>query len=624
MDLDRLVALLAGEISGVRAKQRVEELTRFHRIQASPGYNEALEHVQGLLEEAGVESKVHAYPADGKSKTYEWTAPPAWTVRSGSLRQIEPKKRGLVSFDEVPQSVVAHSPGGGFEGELIHVGTGMADGDYTKADVRGKFALASGRASEVEKRAGERGAVGVVIYPDSERAAADYNLVQYQSIFPRAEAIADLVPAFSISRRQADDLLKALERGTVRLAGKIDAEFVEGELRVLEAFVRGEDPDAGEAVLVAHICHPRQSANDNASGSGLLVELARALQALRGDIGLRHTVRFVWVPEFYGTLPWSVGHTEELRRAYHVLNLDMVGQSPDLIGEPLRISRVPNATPSYLNACIPQIAARVAALAVTAPGGSSRSLHWLFEVPCGGSDHLVFGAAPHRLPAVMIHHNDPYWHTSSDTLEKVDPTRLEEVGILAGALALLPLAAAESGPLMLEWLLEYGVRAIARASGLARQLDLRRGRRLLEIALRIEEDRLDDMSAAIPGGVEQPCLDRHKVALRGACKHALGLLTDEGAAAGPAVAGQRPRQIIDGPLVYAVTERLDEEETAFFDEKLSAEHRAVAQSLLGLCDGTRSVEEIGLQMMLEFDRVLSMDDIERGIALLVKTGYVER
>ena len=281
MNLDRLVARLDEEISGARAKRIAEEISRFHRIQGSPGYSDAIEHVRAALAAAGIESKVHEYPADGRSKTYEWTAPPAWVVRSGSLRQTDPVERPLASFDEISQSVVAHSPGGAVDGELVHVGGGSADEDYEGVDVRGKLVLACGRASEVEKKAGPRGAVGIVIYPDSERASADHDLVQYQGIFPRADAIEALVPAFSISRREADRLIKALGRGPVRLRGEIDAEFIDGRLRVLEALVRGEDPNAGEVVLVAHICHPRQSANDNASGSGLLVEMARTLQSLR-------------------------------------------------------------------------------------------------------------------------------------------------------------------------------------------------------------------------------------------------------------------------------------------------------------------------------------------------------
>ena len=155
MDLDRLVSRLAEEISGARAKRIAEEISRFHRIQGSPGYNDAIEHVRSSLAAAGIESKIHAYPADGRSKTYEWTAPPAWVVRSGSLRQTDPVERHLASFDEIPQSVIAHSPGGTVEGELVHVGGGTDDADYDGADVRGKLVLACGRASEVEKKAAE-------------------------------------------------------------------------------------------------------------------------------------------------------------------------------------------------------------------------------------------------------------------------------------------------------------------------------------------------------------------------------------------------------------------------------------------------------------------------------------
>jgi len=622
MNLDRLISRLKDEVSGARAQRVVERIARYHRIQGSPGYDEAIEYVRGLLDEAGIESNVHAYPADGKAKTYEWTAPPAWDVRSGSLHQIAPSERLLVSFDEVPQGVVAHSPGGRFEGELVDVGAGTDDAGYEGAEVDGRVILASGRVSEVEKQAGSRGAVAIVAYPDSERASADHDLVQYQGIFPRAEAIEGLVPAFSISRRTADRLQKTLRREAVTVRGEIDAAFVDGDLRVLEAFVRGSDPEAGETILVAHICHPRQSANDNASGAGLMVELARTLQRLREEIGLRHTVRFVWVPEFYGTLPWSAAHVDELSHAHFVFNLDMVGQSPDEIGEPLRISRVPNAVPSYLNACIEPVARRVASLSAVAPGGSRRPFHWSFDVPCGGSDHLVFAAAPHRIPAVMVHHDDPYWHTSHDTVDKVDPSRLGQVGILCATLALLPTTTSDDPHRILEWLLAFGVGALARASALARRLDRAQGRRLLEIALRIEKERVADFACDLPNAFDG-VVERHASALRAAHAHGVGLLGDD-ALADSVSSGARPTRIVDGPLVYTVTERLDEEENAFFRETLAAEHRAVAESLLGLCDGTRSIEEIALQLALDFERPFSIEEVDRGVQLLAKAGYVDR
>jgi len=80
---------------------------------------------------------------------------------------------------------------------------------------------------------------------------------------------------------------------------------------------------------------------------------------------------------------------------------------------------------------------------------------------------------------------------------------------------------------------------------------------------------------------------------------------------------------IDGPLVYAVTDRFDEEEREFFKETLSANHRALAEGLLNLCDGTRMAEEIALRLSLDLGRILAVSDVMRGIELLAKAGYLE-
>ncbi|RLE33224.1 hypothetical protein DRJ24_05555, partial [Candidatus Acetothermia bacterium] len=172
MNLEETLSALASAISGSRAKGIVAEISRFNRIQASPGYDRALEYVRGLLAEAGIETSVDRFPADGRSKTYGWTAPPAWTIHSGKLVQIEPTEEELVSFDEVSQGIVVHSPAGMFEGELVHVGRGDSPADYEGMEIEGRFVLASGRATDVEREVRKRAGVGFVIYPDGERASA--------------------------------------------------------------------------------------------------------------------------------------------------------------------------------------------------------------------------------------------------------------------------------------------------------------------------------------------------------------------------------------------------------------------------------------------------------------------
>jgi len=298
----------------------------------------------------------------------------------------------------------------------------------------------------------------------------------------------------------------------------------------------------------------------------------------------------------------------------------MVGQSPERIGSPLRIFRVPNDLPTYLNAVFEPLAARVGGMKVCiSPGGSARPLHFIVDRPSGGSDHLVFSAPPHRLPAAMFGHDDPYWHSDLDTVENVDPTRMKHVMMIAATIALLPSLAGEEGDLLRGWTFAYSVRELMQASALARMLDPGEGRCLVNISLRIEEERTESLKRILPdpsgfGGFSIRIL--REIADR------LIASLPEPAARGVEDPSLRPRRLIDGPLLYAVTERFDDEEEAFFKERLSANHRALVEGILNLCDGSHTAEEIALQLSLDFGRIVPADDVKRGIELLEKAGYV--
>jgi len=615
MRFEYILQSLTGSISGARATGHVAKIAEFHRIQASPGYDEAVRYVEGELRKLGVETSVSEFPADGKTETYGWIAPTGWRIGSGRLRQLEPAERTLCAYDAVPTSILGQSAGGRAEGGLVHVGKGT-EPELVGADLAGAFVLTCGQARAVLKRILGRGPVGLIVYPDTERAAASYDLVQYAGLFPQAGELDTTPMGFSISRRAADRLIEQLGKGPVRLRGEVDAEYPDGTMRILEAVIPGTDPSAGEALLVAHLCHPSPSANDNASGSGLLLELARALRELSGETPLHHAVRLLWVPEFNGTIPWAAASVEKLRNVRFVLNLDMVGQSPEAIGEPFRVSRIPNVRPTYLTACFEPILTRIAEDEATfSSQGIRRPLHWTLAPPCGGSDHLVFQATPHGLPATMLHHNDPYWHTSMDTVDKVDPTRLKQVGVLTAALAALPTWAADEARLLGAWLLAFSSRELARAGSLMRQIEPKRGDRLVATAFTIEKARAEALRDLV--GAAAWNLDQHVEALDSiAATFADGLPDVEASEA------TGPRRVLDGPVRFAIVDGFSDEERSFFEEKLSANHRAVVESLVNLCDGGRTIEEIASHLTLDFGRPFSVADTERSVELLAKSGYL--
>jgi len=616
MAFEQTVQFLIESLSGVRAKAHVSDVARFHRIQASPGYDEAIDFIRDALGRIGVDRSISSFPADGRTETYGWTAPIGWRIRSGRLRSLEPEARLLCSYDDVAISVLGQSAAGRANGELVHIGKGTAPGDVEGTELEGRFVLTCGQPREILRRIRGRKAVGLVLYPDSERAAASYDLVQYAGLFPKADELEATPMGFSISRRAADRLIAQLAKGPVQVEGEIDADYFSGSMQVLEAEVPGTDPTAGAVLLVAHLCHPHPSANDNASGSGLLIEVARSLNALRRERPLRNAVRFLWVPEFNGALPWAAANAERLRDVQFVVNLDMVGQSPEMLGEPLRVFRVPNVRPSYLNACFEPILTRVGADgAALSSQGSRRPLHWIVDVPSGGSDHLVFQASPHALPAAMFGHDDPYWHTDLDTIDKVDPTRLKHVGLATALLAALPTWALEEGPRLAGWLLGFSGREMARAADLSRKMERARGRRLVAVAAAIERARGEALHRLI--GDRGWDVARHENALAGI----------EEAVAGPSsgasvVSDACPERSIDGPVRFEIVETLNDDERAFVEEKLSAHHRAVIESLVNLCDGARDADEIALRLTLDFGAPFSVADTERSVELLTKTGYL--
>lgn len=109
MNTEKLLSLLREEISGVRAREYVANITRFHRIQASPGFHEAATYVYNELKKNGIEVGLWKFKTDGKKKYFEFTSPIGWDVEEGYLEIMEPKRQKIADFSKIPTSIVAHS-----------------------------------------------------------------------------------------------------------------------------------------------------------------------------------------------------------------------------------------------------------------------------------------------------------------------------------------------------------------------------------------------------------------------------------------------------------------------------------------------------------------------------------
>jgi hypothetical protein len=443
--LDSRIRNLLGEsLSGELAKEHVIQITRHHRVQGSRGYRAAAEYVLQQLRNYGFSEKdayIESFKSDGKVVYQTWQSPSGWDITWGELRMLQPYDERIVGYPEIAMSVITYSNPGDVTAELVWVGEGTSDDDYKGKDVSGKMVLATGYGGAVHRLAVLKyGARAVVCYLDDDRAKDHPDMLQYTGMWPRTEELDRVTFGFNLSHRQGEklrDLIasgkKVILRGQVRGIG-LEPYFMD----VVVAHLRGSEKAEEELVLSAHLDHPKESANDNASGSAAILDMARVFKQLT-DSGrlpkLKRSLRFVWVPEWNGMMPYIDAHPElvgpELGGKFlGNVNLDMVGENQELLHSMMIITKTPGSLPSVINDVVENMAQMVDGMDLRSTRGSQSLFNYRVTPYSGGSDHMMF--IDRKIPGAMIVHGPDYTHhTSDDTPDKVDPVELRRAEMIA-------------------------------------------------------------------------------------------------------------------------------------------------------------------------------------------------
>ena len=156
---------LQKECSGAAAYQTIADISRFHRIQASPGFRQAAEYIHERLAEAGVQAKVLDYPANTDTAFWGARSFQEWDAHAGALHLIEPQDqtRKLADYREVPLSLIPRSVAFEGEAELVAVDKGEKPSEYEGLDVASKVVLTRGNVGRVYDLAVlRRDAVGIL------------------------------------------------------------------------------------------------------------------------------------------------------------------------------------------------------------------------------------------------------------------------------------------------------------------------------------------------------------------------------------------------------------------------------------------------------------------------------
>ena len=640
--------LLHEALSGESAKEHVIQITRFNRVQASRGYRSAAQYVLSQLRSFGFDEKdayIESFPSDGIIEYQTWQSPSGWDISSAELRMKEPYDERIVGYPEIGMSVITCSNAGEATAELVWVGAGTADADYTGKQVKGKFVLATGYGGEVHRQAVlKRGAKAVVCYLDDARAKGHPDMLQYTGMWPKPDELKRVTFGFNLTRHQGEKLRTLLASGTrVVVHGSVKGKGLEPFfMDVVVAHIRGTGPEGKELVLSAHLDHPKESANDNASGSGAILDMARAMKELTqtGRLpGPRHSVRFLWVPEWNGTMAYLDKHTELLGvplggKFLANVNMDMVGENLELLHSQLIITRTPDSTPSILDDVIQNMTEMMDGMNIRTPRGSASVPNYRIVPYGGGSDHMMF--IDRKIPGVMLVHSDYTHHTSDDTPDKVDPAELERCQVIGGSAIwfLASLKQEEAMDLLLAGT-QNALARIAAAGRTAHRLTMVQGdsakksaryeaANLLLRTFRRENERLasilnfcrtDELEAAV----------KAKQEILGQVFQALAMEFSVGAErVGPDGQGDMriPVRTTRGPLDFGLPQsKLSDEDRQWYQSKeftLDGDERF---ELVNFIDGQRTIAEIRDMLSAEFG-LISTQTVSHYIDDLVKAGVV--
>lgn len=428
-----LLETVRAEASGDRALESVRALSRFHRVQASPGYDRAAEWLAGQLESYGYGVEIETVAGDGRTRILGQLMPEGWECAHalGTLVDGGARER-LCDYAAEKLSLVLRSAPVRGRFPIIALADGTRPEDYAGIEVRGKVVLTRGAVERVHELAVvERGGAGILFHgrrlvPPVRDRFDDPDALTYTSFWwgegaPRGWG-------FVVSPRTGERLLERLRDGAMlELEADIQSRAFPTSIPLVSTRLPGTTP--GEVLVMAHLCHPQPSANDNASGAAAALEAARVLSVLRargafGDHG--RSVRFLWVPEITGTYAWLGQDATRARGTVAALNLDMVGEDQERCGSTFLLEHPPCFAASFAEELLLRIRAQAVDWVPSFSGPGHYSMTRLGEVPfSGGSDHYVLIDPATGIPCPMlIQWPDRYYHSSHDTPDKTSPASL--------------------------------------------------------------------------------------------------------------------------------------------------------------------------------------------------------
>ena len=445
---------IVGESSGDTAFNHTLAMAGFNRDRQPEEYKSTFleaNYVLGRLKDYGF--------ADAEIVRYKGGK--TWDGIKGELWEISPNRRKIASYTDMRAMLASGSNSADVEADLIWVEEGTAE-DLKDLDVTDKIVVTSGSAYGVHQIAcQQKGAAGVISFI-SPRPLIDPLAIPWSGV--RGSASQPAKFAFFLPPREGHILRNRLLRGEkIRVHAEVESKMEDYEIQDVVCSIPGTNKNAQEIIFSAHLFegYTKQGANDNISGCAAILDMARTLKVLIDQGRLprpRRTIRFLWAPEFSGTIPWVNAHKDLMEKTLCNINLDMVGLELLRTHAFMTLMRTTFGNAHYINDVMENYYRFVGEsnrtlvtnsfdqsfpFRMVSPSGSEDPFIYYMGTHQGASDHEVFNDWGVGVPGVIMNTwPDRWYHTSEDRTDKMDPTQMKRV-VIIGAAAAYTIASAD-------------------------------------------------------------------------------------------------------------------------------------------------------------------------------------
>lgn len=400
-------------VSKERLMSDTETIARWVRLSGSEEEREAFDHVEEVLRGLGLETERHM------GRAYV------------SLPENAELEVGSERLHAIAHSMAKSTPDGGLRLPMVYVGGGK-DGDYAAVDARGGISLVDGMAMPGKVMAAERAGAAALVCANADEHVHEMIVSPiWGSPTPETRDRLPSIPVVSIGAKEAKTLREILDRdpgAETRLTARVRTGWT--ELPTLVAQLDGTVEPEKFVLFSGHIDSWHYGAMDNGSANALMLEVLRALLPHRDTFHRGIRVAF-WSGHSHGRYSGSTWYADNFWEDLNDncvlhLNVDSTGGKNatvlteahamaearplaadvirELTGEEFAGTRFGRAgDQSFLGHGVPSL---FMSLSEQPPGDGDSA---------GGFAELIGGEGAKSGGLGW------WWHTTEDTVDKIDP-----------------------------------------------------------------------------------------------------------------------------------------------------------------------------------------------------------